>query len=329
MAATSSTPDVSDLAGSSRGYQDGPGRFAKFDTPYGLATDASGSVLVADSGNRSVRVIGPDGLVSTHGPFSADTLPLGGTPVNAFGFGDGIDFGLGRLVLADSRKGSVMDLPTGATPSVIAGNGLLGFVDGENASASFSSPSGILVQPDGSFLVADTQNHCIRWITPAGNTYTWLGSGEPGLQDGSGQAVRFSHPTGLAEDDFGNLYIADTGNHVVRRVDIWGQVSTLAGTGDFGDADGPAASATFDGPTGLAVDDDGAIYVADTNNNCIRRISASGFVTTLSGTGVAGSRNGGHSVAQFNRPSGLVLDGQGRLLVADTGNHRIRKIRVR
>ncbi|MBM3269942.1 MAG: hypothetical protein FJZ01_20095 [Candidatus Sericytochromatia bacterium] len=328
--ATSSAPDVSDLAGSTRGYLDGPGRFAKFDTPYGLAIDASGSVYVADSGNRRVRMIAPDGLVSTFSRYSASTLPVAGTVSNLVGFADGLAIGIaGGVVLADSRIAVIATLSEGATPSVIAGNGVAGLLDGENASSSFDLPSGILVEPDATMFAADTRNNAIRWISPAGYTYTWLGDPEPGLRGGYGRAARFNHPTGLAKDAAGNLCIADTGNHAIRKVDTAGGVSLYAGTGDFGDADGPALSARFDGPTGIAVDCDGSVYVADSNNNCIRRISADGLVTTLSGSGIAGHRNGSHVAARFDHPTGLALGGDGWLYVADTANHRVRKVRVR
>jgi len=171
--ATTSAPDVSDLAGSTRGYLDGPGRFAKFDTPYGLAIDASGSVFVADSGNRRVRMIAPDGLVSTFSRYSASTLPVAGNVSNLVGFADGLAVGVaGDVVLADSRLAVLARLTEGATPSVIAGSGLVGHSNGQNVLASFDLPGGILVEADGTIVTADTQNNAIRWITPSGYTYT-------------------------------------------------------------------------------------------------------------------------------------------------------------
>ncbi|MBU6430730.1 MAG: gluconolaconase, partial [Cyanobacteria bacterium REEB65] len=126
------------------------------------------------------------------------------------------------------------------------------------------------------------------------------------------------------------LYVADTDNFTIRRVTPSGAVSTLAGSpGQFGDADGPAAQARFDGPTGLAVRSDGTIYVADTNNNTIRAISPGGVVTTIAGSGYRGYVDGPDGLAKFDAPSGLVADGQGNLLVADTLNNKIRKVVLR
>ncbi|MBM3269936.1 MAG: hypothetical protein FJZ01_20065 [Candidatus Sericytochromatia bacterium] len=330
VAVASSTPEVSDFVGGGRGFLDGATRFAKFDTPYGLTVDASGNLYVADSGNRHVRQVTPAGLVSTWSPYALGKADMGASPANLVGFADGIAMGAsGSVLLADTRLGVVAGLTADASPSPLAGNGSLGLLDGESASASFNLPSGVLAFPDGTVLVADTQNHAIRWISPGGYTYTWLGDGEAGLQDGFGSAVRFNHPTGLALDASGSIYVSDTGNHSIRKIDLYGEVTTLAGTGEFGDDDGPALSARFDGPTGIAVASDGAVFVSDSNNNCIRRISTAGQVTTFSGSGVAGYRNGSHVLAQFNHPTGLAFLDDESLLVADSFNHRIRRLVVR
>jgi sugar lactone lactonase YvrE len=146
-----------------------------------------------------------------------------------------------------------------------------------------------------------------------------------GSADGSGTAASFYNPSGLAVDTSGNLYVADSKNHLIRKITPAGLVSTLAGTGAQGSADGMALSASFNTPTGLVVDGNRNIYVADQSNHLIRKISAAGVVSTWAGTGTQGSANGTGTLASFNAPSGLALDG-GHLIVADNANNLIRKI---
>jgi hypothetical protein len=316
------------IAGSVKGYLDGDGAIACFDTPYGVSCDGAGNVYVADSGNLKVRLIDRAGMVSTFGSYSA-TMRNTVTAPSPVGFEDGLAAeGLGGFLLADGKAG-VISRVLPASSSVIAGNGQVGLADGANASASFNLPSGIIRLPGGSIAVADTLNNVVRIVAPAGYTYTWLGNGQPGPKDGSPTSAEFSSPTGMALDRQGNLYICDTGNHLIRKVSTSGYVSTYAGTGQFGDEDGPALKARFDGPTGIAVDTDGTVYVADTNNNCIRRISPAGQVSTFAGSGYRGWGDGPLDLARFNAPSGLALDGLGNLIVADTLNHKIRRIRIR
>jgi len=147
-----------------------------------------------------------------------------------------------------------------------------------------------------------------------------------GYANGKGVAAQFNTPKGLAVDAAGNVFVADTLNHIIRKITPAGDVSTIAGTGVAGFADGSVTSAQFDGPTGIAVGSDGTIYVADTNNNRIRAISTSDQVTTLSGTGEAGFTDGVVTAVRFNKPAGLALDAAGILYVADWGNHRVRKV---
>jgi hypothetical protein len=153
-----------------------------------------------------------------------------------------------------------------------------------------------------------------------------------GLQDGPGTTALFRSPEGVAVDNSGNVYVADTGNHVIRKITPAGFVSTVAGKvangfGVAGFADGPAANAQFNAPTGVAVDNDGAIYVADNFNNRIRKISPAGDVSTLAGTGAAGFADGSGNTAQFSGPFKVAVSGPGDIVyVADAGNNRVRKI---
>ncbi len=177
--------------------------------------------------------------------------------------------------------------------------------------------------------MADTDNHTIRKITSAGVVTTLAGSaGISGSADGTGSAARFNNPNGVAVDGSGNVYVADTCNHTIRKITSAGVVTTLAGSaGSSGSADGTGSAARFNYPYGVAVDGSGNVYVADTNNHTIRKITSAGVVTTLAGSaGSSGSADGTGSAARFNYPYGVAVDGSGNVYVADTANHTIRKI---
>ena len=164
-------------------------------------------------------------------------------------------------------------------------------------------------------------------MTPSGVVSTLAGSpGVEGSADGTGSAARFNGPTGVAVDSSGNVYVADTENHTIRKVTPGGVVTTLAGTaGVFGSADGTGSAAKFNHPFRVAVDSSGNVYVADTDNHTIRKVTPGGVVTTLAGSaGVKGSADG--SVARFKDPSGVAVDSRGNVYVGDTSNLTIRKV---
>lgn len=207
-----------------------------------------------------------------------------------------------------------------------AGDGVLGLRDGPAAQARFADPYGLALGPDGTLYVADAgDNNRIRAIRTDGSVISLAGSGE-GFRDGSGAAAAFHTPSGLALDAAGNLYIADTGNHAIRKLSPQGVVSTLAGDGSAGHLDGPAAQARFNGPTGVAVDAQGRVYVADTYNDRIRVIGSDGQVRTLAGGERPGYQDGPAALARFDTPTALALDRHGRVLVADLRNNAIRRI---
>jgi sugar lactone lactonase YvrE len=213
-----------------------------------------------------------------------------------------------------------------ATVAVLAGDGTLGTTDGPAGRARFSEPFGIVAAPDGTIFVADAGHaHRIRRISPDG-VVTTLAGGARGFADGSGTRAAFSTPSGLALAQDGTLYLADTGNHAIRRIAPDGQVSTLAGDGTPGYANGPAQQARFNGPIGIAVAPDGRIVVADTYNDCIRVIDVDGAVRTLAGSGRPGADDGVADGASFDTPTGLAFDTSGMLYVADTGNGVVRTV---
>src|SRR6266403_3133862 len=186
---------------------------------------------------------------------------------------------------------------------------------GDGSPKGLSDPFGIAIGRDGAIYVADAgEDNAIRKLTPQGTLATRAGGDDS-----------FNTPSGLAIDSDGNIYVADTGNNRIRKITPQGVVSTVAGTGTAGYLDGPANAAQFDGPIGVAVDASG-IYVADTYNDRIRKISAEGQVSTVAGTGRPGHADGDAAVALFDTPCAVVISADGILYVADTGNNQLRKI---
>jgi len=218
------------------------------------------------------------------------------------------------------------------TSSVLAdifagsGSGASGSANGTATGASFNQPAGIAIDAAGNIYVADYGNSLIRKITAAGVVTTLAGSGTEGMVNGTGTAASFFQPTGVAVDGSGNVYVADKENNVIRKISAAGVVVTFAGTGVQGSANGTAATATFNQPTGVAVDGSGNVYVADNGNDMIREISAAGNVTTLAGSGTEGAVNGIGTAASFFEPMELVVDGSGNVYVTDYGNNLVRKI---
>jgi len=213
-----------------------------------------------------------------------------------------------------------------AVVSDFAGSGEPGAINGQKSEARFSDPYGLVTDRHGNVYIADAgENNQIRKITPDGIVTTFAGKAE-GYADGTASEAEFNTPSGLAIDADDNLYVADTGNNVIRKISKTGVVSTLAGTGRAGFADGAALQAQFNGPTGVAADSHGNIYVADTYNDRIRMISASGIVTTVAGTGVPGYLDGQSGEARFDTPCAVAINSKDDLIVADTKNNALRVI---
>ncbi|MDB5096493.1 MAG: hypothetical protein JWM80_914 [Cyanobacteria bacterium RYN_339] len=214
------------------------------------------------------------------------------------------------------------------TTKLLAGASTPGDAVGDPATARFNEPSGVAFTAKGEVVVADALNNKLRLLT-AGTSATLAGTGSLGAKDGLGKSAEFLMPRGLAVGPDGAVYVADTGNHKIRKVVTDGTgdvvVSTVAGTGAPGYQDGPAAEAKFLNPFGVAVGADGTLFVADTGNHCLRSIKA-GVVSTLSGTNAAGNVDGDAKTARFNGPRGLALGPKGVLYVTDTENHQVRAV---
>lgn len=220
----------------------------------------------------------------------------------------------------------VCAVATNVSVTTLAGSTTAGSTDGTGSAASFSGPAGVAVDSSGNVYVADSKNNEIRKITPAGVVTTLAGSTTAGSANGTGSAASFDLPVGVAVDSAGNVYVADTFNNEIRKITPTGVVTTLAGSTTAGDADGTGSAASFNGPEGVAVDASGNVYVADTGNNEIRKITPTGVVTTLAGSLTAGSNDGTGTAASFNGPTGIAVDSVGNLYVADHNNNEIREI---
>src|SRR6185436_8320837 len=210
---------------------------------------------------------------------------------------------------------------------LLAGNiGGPGNLDGTGVAARFGGPAGVAIDSAGNVYVADANT--IRKVTATGVVTTLAGTaGMSGSADGTGAAARFGGLAGVTVDSAGNVYIADANNHTIRKVTVAGVVTTLAGNaGLWGSADGTGATARFFSPSGIAVDSAGNVYVADSLSHTIRKVTATGVVTTLAGTaGASGSADDSGAGARFFWPSGVAVDSGGNVYVADRGNHTIRK----
>lgn len=321
--------DSSVVAGSdTAGLVNGPGKTAKFNHPFGMAIDAGGNLYIADAGNNVIRKMDTSGMVTTLAGIgskrgSADGTDSLATFNNPFGLTADAS---GNVYVADAGNNKIR-LITAATGmvSTFSGTGLIGSSDVAD-SVSFSSPMGVTVDSSGNVYVADYESNIIRKITSAGVATTLAGSGAAGADDGLDTAATFNLPEAVAVDAAGNVYVADNGNNLIRKVSPAGQVSTLAGSGQRGSANGTGNAASFNSPFGIALDAAGNIYVADSGNNLIRKITPGGTVSTIAGSGARGASDAAGTSASFNTPAGLAIDKSGNIYVADEDNNLIRKI---
>jgi sugar lactone lactonase YvrE len=236
----------------------------------------------------------------------------------------------GYLYVAEKNSGTIRKVSTQGVATTFAGSaGAVGSSDGAGTGARFNAPTRIEADADGNLYVTDTGNSTIRRITAAGAVTTLAGAaGQCGSVDGDARNARFCSPHGIAMDRQGVLYVADTMNHTIRRIDRANVVTTIAGVaGSCGSTDGRGSAARFCEPQDIDVDSAGYVYVADTANSTIREIAPNGEVRTIAGAaGQCGSTDGTAGNARLCRAAGLALDGTGNMFVADTGNGTIRRI---
>lgn len=245
-----------------------------------------------------------------------------------------VEDGAGNVFVANAAAGAHQILKFNATGQLVAngtyGEGPSGFLDDSRTLGRFDHPAGLAL--DGNTLyVADEFNHRIRMINlGTGAISTYAGNGVAGFADGTGAATgsaQFLYPRDVAVDSAGNVYVADSGNHRIRKIEAGTQiVTTVAGSGTLGFADGPAGTAQFNNPSGVAVSSDDAVHVADTGNHRIRLLTPGGTVVMVAGSGTEGTVDGSGAAAQFASPTGLAIDPDGTIFVADRDNHCVRRV---
>lgn len=278
---------VSTLAGTGNiGSINGIGKLASFNGPTGVAVDGSGNVYVADSGNNLIRKITPDGTVSTLAGtvVAVDTSnTVTSAPLFSGPSGVAVDAS-GNVYVADAGNNRICIVSPSGVTRTLAGKGGAGSNNGAGTAATFDNPTGVAVDVSGNVYVADLLNNIIRKISPAGVVSTLAGNGSIGSKDGIDTAARFYFPNSLAVDVSGNVYVTDDINNLIRKITPDGTVTTLAGSGVSGVQNGTGTAASFNDPAGITVDASGNLYVADANNNLIRKITPGGVVSTLAGS---------------------------------------------
>jgi sugar lactone lactonase YvrE len=255
---------VTTLAGGSQGNVDGTGSAASFDYMVGIAADASGNLYVGDQFNEKVRKVTPAGVVTTYAG--------NGQWGHIDGAGNQAEFYYPTGIAADSSGDVFVTDLGGNRIRFVTTQGVVSTVAGTGTAASFYYPYGIAIDKTGNLYIADQRNCNIRKITPAGVVTTLAGNGSPGSTDGTGTAASFNSPCGVTVDSAGNVYVADEGNDEIRMITPAGVVTTIAGNGTGGHADGTGSAATFEFPYGITITRTGILYVTDQGNEEIRQI---------------------------------------------------------
>jgi sugar lactone lactonase YvrE len=321
----------------------GPATLAQLDGPTGVAVDAAGGILVVDASNRVRRIAygtittiagsGVAGHVSEGLP-----LPEDGGPAIDAQLNDPIGIALdrdGNILIADALYHRIRRVTPDGTITTIAGDGIPQFWgDGGPATqANLQYPTGVTVDHDGNVFIADAANHRIRRIDTDGIITTVAGTGGAGYSGDNGPAVNamLHHPTGVAVNHRGELFIADDYNHRIRHVGTHGKITTIAGTGldAFGGDGGPATSAYLSNPTEVLLDGDQNLLIADSSNGRVRCVSADdGTITTIAGGGVEAPVDGlpATSVYLGGAPTGMAFDGAGSLLVCEEYGNRVWRV---
>ena len=319
--------NVTTFAGTTSGNKDGPGNAAQFDRPMYMAVGAGDELYVSEENTHVVRKLTSTGVVSTH---TGARYSRGATNSTLF-FGRVIDpRGMafapdGALMLADAGNHLIRRL-TSTEIRTYAGRTTAGDDDGKRMCARMYSPRRVRLDPTGTLYVLDVREHVIAKVDQNGYMSVVAGSGESGGRDGDALSAQFDEPVDVVWDSKGNMFIADLSNELVRKLDTNGKVSTFAGSyRSLGKRDGVGTSAQFDSPYGLAIDKKDALFVADTDNNRIRKIDPSANVTTYTGANRA-YKDGTLAQARFVRPISLTFDTIGNLFVVEFNGNRIRKI---
>jgi sugar lactone lactonase YvrE len=302
---SSPAPALALLAGDmgSSGNVDGVRAAARFAGPGDMAIDGAGDIYVADFSNHKIRKITPEGAVTT--------LAGTGARGSADGIGTAAGFflpagvatdGAGNVYVADTHNNTIRKIvlaPEGVVTTLAGGVGSPGSDDGTGTAARFAFPQGMATDRAGNIYVADNENHTVRKITPEGVVTTFVGV-----------AAHLILPSSVATDSADNVYVTSAGDHTIRKVTPTGVVTTLAGTAGFsGSADGTGVAASFNFPSGVAVDGAGNVYVADTGNHTIRKITPAGAVSTVVGVAGQASFAPGALPGLLNSPAAVAISG--------------------
>jgi sugar lactone lactonase YvrE len=319
------TATVSTLAGTTQGFQDGDASTAKFNTPVYSIFDAEGNILISDRLNHRIRKISNQGVVSTLVGTGVAGSTDGDVSIAQLDSPTGLAFDYnGNLYVAEA-VGRIRKITPAGQVSVFAGGSSQGFADGNGTSAQFKFPTSLAFDSNGNLFVADYQNSRIRMITPNADVTTFAGDGTVASLDGTGTSAQLNQPWGLTIDKFDYLYVTEFGSGKIRKITPTGIVSTIVGS-TAGYQDGNIATAKFSNPYAINIDASYNLYVADGGNNRIRKISATGEVTTVAGSNTLGFADGDASVAQFNGPYGALIGASGELIIPDRQNFKVRKI---
>ena len=324
---------VTTLAGSTTiGHQDGIGAAAGFNNPSSVVIGIDGILYVGDWANNLVRKINTStGAVTTFAGTVAPGHADGPIASAVFNGTANIVFDRsGDLFVADEENNMIREITTTGNVITIAGSGAMGSADGIGALASFNHPEGMVIDASSNLYVADNNNTIRKINLATKQVTTYAGTGVRGFNNGPVASATFSSPYGLAMDSNGDIYVGDIVNNCIRKITVsTGVVSTFAGTGTQGLSNGPAASATFYFPAGVAFDSKGNLFVAELRNNTIRKIATDGTVSTYAGTGQKGSTDGAAASASFSQPISVTVDGSGNVFVADEYNSEIREISLK
>lgn len=310
---------VTTLAGTGQlGSTDGPGNMATFFQPGGIVADPNGNLFIADESNDKIRKIAPDGTVSTYAGVGGSGYLDG--PASAAKFGAPFSIALdkdGNLYVGEADNHDIRKISPDGTVSTVLATGLI-------------YPEGIALDSVGDLYVTDNSGNTITKITASGAVSVVAGTSLPETKDGTGSSAGFNSPSGIIYGNDGNFYITESQGNTIRKMTPTGVVTTVAGNGTQGFADGLERTASFFSPASLVMDKAGYLYVTDYNNGLIRIISPSGYVSTVAGQHIITN----HSVdgigvtAIFAEPIGITMDSQGNLYVVDNASNQVRKIVV-